>query len=189
MGRVIQFEECAVASLRQRLGAAESANEDLVAFARGHSGAVAAIHRAVLAAIEADTVEALLTAVTVEWPKLLGLDVVTIGLVIGDQGFRADESGITFLDPFLIERALKGLDEVELRAVDRGHPLFGRAAAGVRAEALIRVGQKGDGGYGLLALGHRQTGVVETGHGAALLRFVGRSLGAMLKRWSRTDQS
>lgn len=189
MGRVIQFEQTAVATLRQRLGAAESANEDLVAFARGHSGAVAAIHRAVLVAIEADSVEALLTAVTVEWPKLLGLDVVTIGLVIGKQGFRADASGISFLDPFLIERALKGLDEVELRAVDRGHPLFGCAAADIRAEALIRIGHKGDSGYGLLALGHRQTGVVETGHGAALLRFVGRSLGAMLKRWSCPRQS
>lgn len=189
MGQLIQFEETAVASLRQRLGAAESANEDLVAFARGHSGAVAAIHRAVLAAIEAASIEELLTSVTVEWPKLLGLDVVTVGLVIGDQGFRADDAGITFLDSFLIDRALKGLDEVELRAVDRGHPLFGRVAAQVRAEALIRIGHKGDGGYGLLALGHRQTGVVETGHGAALLRFLGRSLGAMLKRWSRPHKS
>jgi len=185
MGQVIQFEETAVASLRQRLGAAESANEDLVAFARGHSGAVAAIHRAVLGAIEADSVEELLTSVTVDWPKLLGLDVVTIGLVIGGQGFRADDAGIGFLDSSLIDRALKGLDEVELRTVDRGHPLFGRAASGIRAEALIRVGQKGDGSYGLLALGHRQTGVVETGHGAALLRFLGRSLDAMLTRWSR----
>ena len=189
MGQLIQFEETAVASLRQRLGAAESANEDLLAFARGHSGAVAAIHRAVLGAIEADSIETLLTSVTVEWPKLLGLDVVTIGLVSGDHGVRADEAGITFLEPFLIDRALKGLDEVELRAVARGHPLFGRDAAGVRAEALIRIGQKGDGGYGLLAFGHRATGVVETGHGAALLRFLGRSLGAMLKRWSRPHLS
>ena len=39
MGRVISFEERAVATLRDRLGAAESANEDLIAFARGHSGA------------------------------------------------------------------------------------------------------------------------------------------------------
>ena len=51
MGTLIQFEEKAVASLRRKLGAAESANADLIAFARGHSGAVAAIHHAVLAAI------------------------------------------------------------------------------------------------------------------------------------------
>jgi len=43
MGRVIPFEERAVARLRERLGAAEEANQDLLAFARGHSGAVASI--------------------------------------------------------------------------------------------------------------------------------------------------
>ena len=59
MAKVISFEERAVATLRDRLGAAESAKEDLIAFARGHSGATAAIHAAVLALIEADGLEAL----------------------------------------------------------------------------------------------------------------------------------
>jgi hypothetical protein len=40
------------------VGAAEGANQDLIAFARGHSGAVASIHSAVLAAIEADGFDA-----------------------------------------------------------------------------------------------------------------------------------
>ena len=55
MGTVIQFEEGAVARLRDRLGVAETARADLLAFARGHSGAVASIHRAMLAAMEAET--------------------------------------------------------------------------------------------------------------------------------------
>jgi uncharacterized protein YigA (DUF484 family) len=54
MATVIPFEERAVARLRDRLGAAEEANQDLIAFARGHSGAVASIHQAVLAAIYSD---------------------------------------------------------------------------------------------------------------------------------------
>src|SRR3982750_2415875 len=62
MATVIPFEERAVAHLRERLGAVEEANEDLIAFARGHSGAVASIHSAVLAAIEADGVDGLLPA-------------------------------------------------------------------------------------------------------------------------------
>ena len=41
MATVIPFEERAVAHLRERLGAVEEANQDLIAFARGHSGAVA----------------------------------------------------------------------------------------------------------------------------------------------------
>jgi uncharacterized protein YigA (DUF484 family) len=90
MGRVIQFEERAVAQLRERLGAAQEANEDLIAFARGHSGAVASIHEAVLAGLETDSFEALLHVVTQEWPLILGIDAVALALVVGDQGFRAD---------------------------------------------------------------------------------------------------
>ena len=45
MATVIPFEERAVAHLRERLGAVEEANQDLIAFARGHSGAVTSIHR------------------------------------------------------------------------------------------------------------------------------------------------
>src|SRR4051794_41726680 len=76
MGKVIHFEERAVAHLRERLGAAEEANQDLIAFARGHSGAVSSIHSAVIAAMEADGVDALLHVITQEWPLILGIDAV-----------------------------------------------------------------------------------------------------------------
>ena len=74
MGKVISFEERAVANLRDRLGAAESANEDLIAFARGHSGATAAIHGAVLSLMEADSLQELFKVVRQDWPRQLGLD-------------------------------------------------------------------------------------------------------------------
>ena len=78
MAKVIPFEERAVATLRDRLGAVESANEDLIAFARGHSGATASIHAAVLALMEADSVDALFDIVTKAWPRILGHAFVTI---------------------------------------------------------------------------------------------------------------
>jgi hypothetical protein len=95
MGLVIPFEERAVARLRERLGAIEEANQDLIAFARGHSGAVASIHAAVLAAMEADSIESLLHTVTQEWPLILGIDAVALALVVGDQGFRGQSSAGT----------------------------------------------------------------------------------------------
>ena len=102
MATVIPFEERAVAHLRQRLGAAEEANQDLIAFARGHSGAVASIHDAVLAAIEADGIESLLHVVTQEWPLILRIDAVALSLIVGDQGFRADGSGVQIVDPKIL---------------------------------------------------------------------------------------
>jgi uncharacterized protein YigA (DUF484 family) len=78
MGTVINFEDRAVAKLRARVAAAEEANQDLIAFARGHSGAVASIHEAVLAAIEAEGFDHLIHIVTQEWPQILGLDAVAV---------------------------------------------------------------------------------------------------------------
>src|SRR5678815_5144135 len=139
MATVIPFEERAVARLRERLGEAEEANQDLIAFARGHSGAVTSIHEAVIAAMEADSIEALLHVVTQEWPLILGIDAVALSLIVGAKGFRADGNGVQIVDPRILRRAIGQVDGVEMRTVERGHPLFGPACDLIRAEALIRV--------------------------------------------------
>jgi uncharacterized protein YigA (DUF484 family) len=183
MARVIQFEEHALARLRERLGAAEEANQDLIAFARGHSGAVASIHEAVIAAIDADGVNALLHVVTQEWPLILGIDAVALALVIGERGFRADCNGVETVDPKILARAIDQVDGVEMRGVERGHPLFGPASSLIRAEALIRLESEAPLPVGLLALGQRSSQNLDTRHGSELLMFLGRSLAAIIRRW------
>ncbi|MEA3081563.1 MAG: uncharacterized protein QOD54_1231 [Sphingomonadales bacterium] len=189
MATVIPFEERAVAHLRQRLGVVEEANEDLIAFARGHSGAVASIHEAVLAAIDTETVEALLHVVTQEWPLILGIDAVALSLIVGDQGFRADGSGVQHVDPAILRRVIEGVAGVEMRAVERGHPLFGPACDLIRAEALIRIDCEPPLPCGLLALGQRAALSLDARHGSELLMFLGRSLAAMIRKWLTTPQT
>lgn len=188
MGRVISFEDRAVARLRDRLGAAESARADLLAFARGHSGAVASIHRAVLAAMEADSFDDLLAVVTLDWPPMLGLDSVVLALVVGEQAFRADRNGVQVLARPIVNRALAPLGAVELRNVERGHPLFGTDAEAVRSEALVRIDSPAPMPYGLLILGQHGAQSLDTPHGANLLLFLGASLAAMIRRWTMTGQ-
>jgi len=183
MGRVIQFEERAVAHLRERLGVIEEANQDLIAFARGHSGAVSAIHAAVIAALEADSIEDLLHVVTQEWPLILGIDAVALSLIVGDQGFRADGNGVQMVEPQILQRAIDQVDGVEMRTVERGHPLFGPACDLIRAEALIRLDCEPPLPTGLIALGQRTSQQLDARHGSELLMFLGRSLGAMIRRW------
>ncbi len=183
MGRVIQFEERAVAHLREKLGAAEEANQDLIAFARGHSGAASAIHAAVLAALEADSIEALLHIVTHEWPLILGIDAVALSLIVGDEGFRADGNGVQRVAPQILARAINEVDGVEMRTVSRGHPLFGPACDLIRAEALIRIDNPAPLPSGLIALGQRTEQQLDARHGSELLMFLGRSLAAMIRRW------
>lgn len=183
MAQVIPFEERAVACLRERLGAAEEANQDLIAFARGHSGAVASIHAAVLVAIEAEGLDHLIHIVTQEWPHILGLDAVAVALWVGDTGIRADASGLQFVDPRLIRRSLGDLDGVLLRGVERGHPLFGPACELIRAEALVRLASEPPLPNGVLALGQRGAQHFDTRHGSELLIFLGRVLTRCMARW------
>jgi uncharacterized protein YigA (DUF484 family) len=183
MGTVINFEDRAVANLRARVAAAEEANQDLIAFARGHSGAVASIHQAVLAAVEAEGFDHLIHIVTQEWPQILGLDAVAVALFVGDKGMRADASGLQFVDPRVIRRSIAGFDGVVLRGVRRGHPLFGPACGLIRAEALVRLDSEPPLPSGLLALGQREAQGFETRHGSELLVFLGRVLTRCMGRW------
>lgn len=183
MGRVINFEDHALANLRARVAAAEEANQDLIAFARGHSGAVTSIHAAVLAAIDAEGLDHLLHVVTQEWPQILGLDAVAVALFAGDTGVRADASGLQFVDPRLIEKSVHDFDGVLLRGVERGHPLFGPACELIRAEALVRLTSDPPLPNGLLALGQRGSQSLDTRHGSELLIFLGRVLTRCMGRW------
>jgi uncharacterized protein YigA (DUF484 family) len=189
MATVIPFEERAVAHLRQRLGAVEEANQDLIAFARGHSGAASSIHSAVLAAIEADSIETLLHVVTQEWPLILRIDAVALSLIVRDQGFRADGSGVQLVDPAILRRAIDRVDGVEMRTVGRGHPLFGPACDLIRAEALIRIDCDPPFPCGLLALGQRAELSLDARHGSELLMFLGQSLAAMIRKWLTLPQT
>ena len=185
MGRVIQFEQSAVASLRERLGEAESARADLAAFARGHSGAVATIHSAVSAALAADSFDELTTVVIHDWPAMLDIDCVALALLVGDQGFRIDRHGVSRCEPALVARAAAGVGEVALRSVERGHPLFGSVASDVRAEALVALDGVAPFPRGLLLLGQSDAAADASDQGSQLLQFLGTSLGAMLRRWAR----
>lgn len=183
MASVIPFQDHALARLRERLGAAEEANQDLIAFARGHSGAVTAIHEAVLAAMDADGIDDLLHVVTQEWPLILGIDAVALALIVGDRAFRADCNGVHSVEPQLLQRSIEQVDGVAMRAVPRGHPLFGPACDLIRAEAVIRITCEPPLPIGLIALGQRSEQSLDARHGSELLMFLGRSLAAIIRRW------
>lgn len=185
MGQVIHFEERAVARLRERLGAVEEANEDLIAFARGHWGAVASIHSAALAAVDSRSLEALLRTVIDEWPPILGIDSAALALAVGGRAFHASAAGVAVVERAWIERMLTGQPRVEVRAVARGHALFGAVRSPeIRAEALVRVDCPASLPMGLLALGQRSPFDIESGHGSELLLFLGRILASTAHRFT-----
>lgn len=186
MGSVHSFEASAVAQLRARLGAAEEVNQDLIAFARGHWGAVASIHRAVLAAIEAEQITDLAATVINDWPEMLGID--SSALLYSDRAgtWLATRNGVQAIDPTLLRTALRNLPPVTMRTVERGHAMFGTGAPAIRAEALIRLDC---GRGGLLLLGQTEAIGIEDSRGFDLLMFLGRSLAAMIGRCTNPKSS
>ena len=182
MGQLLSFEDHALARLRARAEAAEEAREDLLAFARGQTGAVAAIHLAVLAALDATDFDHLLHVVVQEWPLILGLDAVALGLIVGDRGFRVDSSGVQHCEAALLRQWLSGCEPVELRTVDRGHALFGPASDLIGAEALVRLPDAVP--EALLLLGQRGSQPLDGRHGSELLLFLGAALASILRRWT-----
>ena len=179
MGSVHSFEASALAQLRARLGAAEEVNQDLIAFARGHWGAVASIHRAVLAAIEADGIAELAATVVDDWPEMLGIDFAALLFPNRGDTWLSTRNGVQAIDPALLRAALRGLPPVTMRTVQRGHAMFGKDAPAIRAEALIRLDCSGGG---LLLLGQTEAIGIEDSRGFDLLMFLGRSLAAMVGR-------
>lgn len=172
-----------MASLKRRMAEVEEANQDLIAFARGHSGAVTAIHQAVLAALDAEGLDHLIHIVTQVWPQILGLDAVSLALFAEDRAIRADASGMQLVDRRIVERSIADIDGVVLRGVGQGHPLFGPASDLIRAEALIRLEGVAPLPSGLLALGQRREQGFETRHGSELLLFLGGAVSRMIGRW------
>src|SRR3546814_13804490 len=88
MGDVVNFRDNALIELRGRVAALGEANADLVAFARGHSGAVAQIHSAALSALDAEGLDHLLHIIPTDWPDSLGLDSLVISLSPADRPHR-----------------------------------------------------------------------------------------------------
>lgn len=176
MATVIDFRDSAMASLRRRVARVEEANHDILAFARGHSGVAAAVHAAVLAAIEAEGREALLHTVAQVWPDMLGVDAIVLAIASEDGALRVDHAGTQPIERAIVEQAAGALHGVVLRGVARGHALFGPASDLVRAEALIPLGGDGGAQVGVLALGQRDAGAFATWPGGEPLRFLGDAL-------------
>lgn len=186
MSKVIDFQANAMARLRAKVAALDEANADLLAYARGHTGAVAQIHAAALAAMDADGLDHLVHIVTQDWVDILGVDAVALALVTRSQAIRASAPSLQLLSAEALSEAFAGGPDITLRAVERGADVFGPMADLIRSEALVRLQMPKPMPAGMLALGARAAHSFEGGHGGELLAFLGNVVSRMITRWLLT---
>ena len=107
---------------------------NLIASARGHSGAVSSIHPAALAAIQTEGLDHCSTSSPRNGPRYLGLDAVAVPVRGRDRRTRRRFGPPVRRLPADRE-SVGDFEGVLLRGVERGHPLFGPACELIRAEA------------------------------------------------------
>jgi uncharacterized protein YigA (DUF484 family) len=145
--------------------------DDVLAAGRAAAGLAARVQAAVLALIRA---EDKVDCITAEMPGILAVDAASLCV----EG--ATLPGIRRLEPGTTATLLDGRDVLFRDAPGDAPLLHAEAAALARHDVLIRI--PGDGPAALLALVARDRAPLDPAQGAGALTFLGRAVGAVLKR-------
>ena len=141
-------------------------------------------HAAVLALLQAASMEHLLRVVQEDVPLLLDIDVAVLAFEAGDRPLAELVASETrYLKTGAVDELIGADKDVRLiREVRDDGTLFGGAAGLVRSGALARLRPGHTTPSGLLALGSR-SGTFHPGQGTELLQFLARALEACVSRW------
>jgi uncharacterized protein len=187
---VIDFTAHALIRLRARVAALEAQNTALLSFARERAGADGLVHKAVLALLEASTLEHAVHIITADWVDMLGLDAIALAFEAEEQAACLKISGLETLASGSLHALMPGTPSIALENVLEGARIFGPAADLIRAQALIRLQSPEDAcantaqlGPGLLALGARTPQHFDGINTAPLLGFLGDVVARTLALW------
>ncbi len=182
---VVDFQRHLIERLRDQSGQFDQRQQDLVALSRDNLSSQSQIHTAVLALLEARTLEHLVQVVTIDFTSILDIDVATL-CVEGDVEAVAPvkTAGVFRLPNGAIDRVLGGNRDVLLRRNIEGEETFyGGAAPLVKSDALLRLQVRRGGPTGMLALGSRRAPRFHPAQGTELLGFLARVVEHGLKSW------
>lgn len=184
-GNVIDFQTAIVQRLRENNERLQTAQQYLVGTARNNQSIQARVHDAVLVILRASSFETMIQTVTTDLAVLLDVDVVTIGVEVGDVPIpKAYAAGIKSLPEGSVDAMLGEKRDVMLSEGVKGDPrLFGAAAGLVRSQAVARLRASSQGPTGLLALGSRKEDGFAPGQATELLDFLSRVIEISIRRW------
>jgi uncharacterized protein len=181
--KVVDFQTEALGRLRKQVAALGEEREELLSFARGHQGASAQIHAAVLAVLDADGLDHLIHIITADWVDILGLDAIALLLEAGKQQVRATSTGMQLLKGAEFKKLMPGDATVLLETTAHGAPAFGPAEKLILSQGLIRLQLPKPLGNGILALGSRAEHSFDGVSSTSLLVFLGAVVERCLIRW------
>ncbi len=182
---VVDMQNFMIERLRREVERFKASQGELIATARGNLSSQSRIHVAVLDIVGAPTFEHLIETVTTDLAVRLDIDVVSLCVECDRSGIpAAARSNVQGLEPGTIDLLLgDGYDTLLRSTVEGDSEVFGAASGLVRSDALLRLSIGSSAPAALLALGSRQEGRFEPGHGTELLRFLATALENTMRSW------
>jgi len=156
----------------------------LVDNSRTNMSVQTATHEAVLAMLEARTLDEFIGIVQDELPVLLDIDMAAVALEGAVEQIDMSEDGLPVLLPAGEVQKRLGEGDVQLIAsVQSGDPLFGAARDLVRSVALARLYSSDMMPTGLLILGAREENMFNPHQGTELITFMARVAEILVEKW------
>ncbi|WP_374630468.1 DUF484 family protein [Ferrovibrio sp.] len=184
-GNVVDLQKFMVQRLQGELHRANGLRDALLDAGRQNMSITARAHEAVLLLLDAENFEHMVHIATQDWTDLLDVDAISL-CVEGDPARIGGivSGGVFILPPGSIDDLLGPGQATRLRPESGQAPkLYGPAAELVKSDALARLTFGRGAPIGLLALGAREPGKFDPGHGTELLLFLAQVLERAVRRW------
>ena len=185
---VLDMQTFMIERLRRREARLRANHDALLIAGRRNRATQTQVHGAVLAVLDARSLEHLVAVVNEDFPRLLDADVVSLCVENGADGRTRVRSGIRCLAPGTIATLIEPGRTMAIAVGEAGEAgedsIFGAGTGLVRAQALIRLdlGAR-DAPASLLALGWRRDDAVAPGRAGEAFDFLGTALATCLRTW------
>lgn len=183
---VVDMQTFMIQRLRDEIEHLREHQDALLASSRRSRSKQSQVHAAVVELLAARTFEHLIEVVTVDFMRILGVDVVTLCVEYGGDGPEpCRRAGVYCLEKGTIDAALgPGHDFLLAADVEGDEHIFGAGAGLVRSVALVRLKLGRGAPKCLLALGARRTGTFQPAQeGTEVFGFLARTLEHCLRVW------
>ncbi|MBI3452846.1 MAG: DUF484 family protein [Rhodospirillales bacterium] len=187
--RVLDMQRYMLERLRNDQVRLRTEQSELLAATRGNLSSQGRVHAAIVAMLQATTLEHLIEIVVTDLAMHIEVDAIALGFEALDRvppGGNA--TALKILPRGAIDRLMGGGKDIVLFTDQPGDAmLFGGGATLVRSQALVRMQLRRDAPLGLLALGARTPGKFHSGQGTELLSFLGRVVELSIRGWLDRD--
>ncbi len=181
---VVDFQHFMLRRLQTDLARGVEERQDMIAHARTNLNLLTRIHACVLALLEAESFEEMITSVTGDLAVYLDVDIAALMIEADDPEVLAmSRADIRIVPPGSVDFWM-GRKDVLLRSDIEGDPeIYGEGAGLVRSEALLRLEASRHAPVGMLAFGSRSHELFQDGQGTELVGFLARVVERCIRSW------